>query len=111
MVKKANTEENRRTMGALANAAIPDGKFKDIAGSALDGVESPMDLINKGKDMMEQIKNLKEALSDKDKAMELMKEKLAEVAKEKAQGLVEGFGEGAQNFAGNLVDGAVSRIG
>jgi ABC-type uncharacterized transport system ATPase subunit len=63
--------------------------------------------------MMEQIQNLKEALTDKDKAMELMKEKLAEVAKDQAKEFLasKGLGDNAQDIAGNLIDGAVSRIG
>lgn len=116
IVKKANTEENRKTLttlgGAALNQAIPDGKFKDLAGKALDGVESPADLLAKGKDMLEQIQNLKEALTDKDKAMELMKEKLTELAKEKAMEMVkEKLGENAGEIAGNLVEGAASKIG
>jgi hypothetical protein len=49
VVKKANTDEGRKTVASYATtagmSAIPEGKFKDLAGSALDGVENPMELI------------------------------------------------------------------
>ena len=106
IVKKVNTEENRKTVAALASNV-------DILPASESGEGKSLgDMFNKGKDMLEQIKNLKEALADKDKAMELMKEKLAEVAKEKAMELVqEKLGDNASDIAGNLIDGAVSRLG
>ena len=52
--------------------------------------------------MMEQIKTLKEALSSKDAALELMKEKLKEAAQAQAENLSDSLKQAAQEQVNNL---------